>query len=85
MTHEPKSPTYRKLKLKIPQSKVKHFGSFKPTEEVLQAWDKTSVVININIPKQISEKCWCFLRQKKILSLCSTMSLCMKMLQNSGI
>ncbi len=41
ITHEPKSPTYKKLKMRIPSSKEKNYGSFKPTEEVLLAWERT--------------------------------------------
>jgi uncharacterized protein YecE (DUF72 family) len=41
ITHEPKSPTYKRLKIKIPPSKEKNYGSFKQTDEVLQAWEKT--------------------------------------------
>lgn len=39
ITHEPSSPTYRRLKsLKIPESKKKFYGFFKPTDEVYRAW-----------------------------------------------
>jgi uncharacterized protein YecE (DUF72 family) len=38
ITHEASSPTYRRLKIKIPSSKLKFYGSFKPTEEVFSAW-----------------------------------------------
>ena len=41
ITHEPKSPTYRRLRLSWPQSRLERCGSFKPTEEVLWAWEKT--------------------------------------------
>jgi len=41
ITHESGSPTYRKLKMKIPPSKAKNYGSFKPTDEVYEAWEKT--------------------------------------------
>ncbi len=44
ITHEPSSPTYRKLKTKIPQSKAKNYGSFKPTDEVHEAWGKTKEI-----------------------------------------
>jgi len=40
ITHEPKSPTYKRLRIKIPPSKEKDYGSFKPTDEVLEAWEK---------------------------------------------
>jgi uncharacterized protein YecE (DUF72 family) len=41
VTHEAKSPTYRRLKLPWPPSKLAHCGSFKPTEEVAWAWEQT--------------------------------------------
>jgi uncharacterized protein YecE (DUF72 family) len=41
ITHEPKSPTYKRLKAEIPKAKEKHYGSFKPTEEVHVAWETT--------------------------------------------
>lgn len=57
MTHDPKSPTYRKLKLKIPESKARHFGSFKPTEEIFQAWAKTKKIADILNAKIIVFQC----------------------------
>jgi len=41
ITHESKSPTYRRLTLSWPQTKLDHCGSFKPTEEVQWAWERT--------------------------------------------
>jgi len=41
ITHSPESPTYGKLKTEIHASKRKHYGSFKPTVEVLWAWERT--------------------------------------------
>ena len=41
ITHEPTSPTYKRLKAAIPKAKEKHYGSFKPTEEVHVAWETT--------------------------------------------
>ncbi|MFQ5852408.1 MAG: DUF72 domain-containing protein [Candidatus Binatia bacterium] len=41
ITHEPTSPTYRRLKFKISPRKGKNYGSFKPTDEVLAAWEAT--------------------------------------------
>lgn len=37
ITHEPSSPTYRRSKFSIPESKKKNHGFFKPTAEVLEA------------------------------------------------
>jgi len=42
ITHEPKSPTYRRLKMKIPESKHNRYGAFRPTEEVIEAWNETA-------------------------------------------
>jgi len=41
ITHEPTSPTYRRLKIKIAPGKEKNYGSFKPTDEVFAAWETT--------------------------------------------
>jgi uncharacterized protein YecE (DUF72 family) len=40
-THEPTSPTYRRLGKGIPKDKRKNYGSFKPTDEVFDAFDAT--------------------------------------------
>jgi uncharacterized protein YecE (DUF72 family) len=44
ITHEPKSPTYKKLKMEIAKEKEKNYGSFKWTEEVQMAWEKTKEI-----------------------------------------
>jgi uncharacterized protein YecE (DUF72 family) len=41
ITHESKSPTYRRLKLRWPAEKLARCGSFKVTEEVAWAWEQT--------------------------------------------
>ena len=41
ITHEAESPTYRRLKLPWPPTKLANCGSFKPSEEVLWAWEQT--------------------------------------------
>jgi len=41
ITHEPYIPTYRRSGLDIPQSQWKYFGSFRPTEQVFNAWQQT--------------------------------------------
>jgi len=41
ITHEPKSPTYRRLKLSWPSDKLARCGSFKATDEVAWAWEQT--------------------------------------------
>ncbi|MGQ9720903.1 MAG: DUF72 domain-containing protein [Candidatus Jordarchaeum sp.] len=47
ITHNPKSPTYKKAGINIPDDKKNLYGSFKPTTEVLEAWEKTSTICNI--------------------------------------
>jgi uncharacterized protein YecE (DUF72 family) len=42
ITHEPTSPTYRRLKTTIAEDKRKNFGSFKPTDEVFDAFAATA-------------------------------------------
>ncbi|MDZ7373554.1 MAG: DUF72 domain-containing protein [candidate division KSB1 bacterium] len=41
ITHEPASPTYRRLREPIPESAKDRYGSFRPTEEVREAWRRT--------------------------------------------
>jgi uncharacterized protein YecE (DUF72 family) len=47
ITHEPSSPTYRRLKSKIPEAKKKNYGFFKPTDKVWEAWEKTEKIARI--------------------------------------
>jgi uncharacterized protein YecE (DUF72 family) len=41
ITHEPTSPTYRRLRRGIPEDKRKNYGSFRPTDEVFEAFEAT--------------------------------------------
>lgn len=41
ITHEPKSPTYRRLRFQIPEEKRDRYGGFRPTDEVFKAWEVT--------------------------------------------
>ncbi len=41
ITHAPKSPTYRKADLGIPDEARDRYGYFRPTEEVFAAWKRT--------------------------------------------
>jgi len=41
ITHEPSSPTYRRLGKPIPTEMKDRYGSFRPTEEVFDAWTQT--------------------------------------------
>jgi uncharacterized protein YecE (DUF72 family) len=42
ITHEPSSPTYRRLRMAIPEKRKKAYGFFKETEEIAEAWRKTA-------------------------------------------
>ncbi len=42
ITHEPSSPTYRRLKTTIEPVRYDHYGSFRPTPEVMEAWNRTA-------------------------------------------
>lgn len=42
ITHEPTSPTYRRLTRAVPEDKRKDYGSFKPTDEVFEAFEATA-------------------------------------------
>jgi uncharacterized protein YecE (DUF72 family) len=44
ITHEAKSPTYRRLNLAWSQKRLERCGSFKPTDEVRWAWGQTREV-----------------------------------------
>jgi len=44
ITHEPTSPTYRRLRTPIEPGERSHYGSFKPTDQVLAAWERTRQV-----------------------------------------
>ena len=41
ITHHPRSPTYRRLRMEIPEEERDRYGFFQPTDEVFQAWEKT--------------------------------------------
>lgn len=41
ITHTPRSPTYRKAGLDIPDEARDRYGYFRPTEEVFEAWERT--------------------------------------------
>ena len=57
ITHEPSSPTYRRLKIKISQSKEKNYGSFKPTDEVYAAWERTKEIADTLNAKVVVFQC----------------------------
>lgn len=43
ITHETTSPTYRRLGKKIPASEADRYGRFRPTSEVVGAWNHTAM------------------------------------------
>lgn len=47
ITHEPRSPTYRRLRLRLPERELEACGGFKPSDRVFWAWEvtKTSALI----------------------------------------
>jgi len=47
ITHEPSSPTYRKADLDIPDESRDRYGSFRPTEEVFDAWERTRQIAGL--------------------------------------
>ncbi len=53
ITHEPTSPTYRRLKLTLPDKKKKNYGFFKQTEEVDEAWSQTETFARLLGVKKI--------------------------------
>lgn len=46
ITHEPKSPTYRKAKLPIERGSER-YGFFRPTDEVFDAWERCRAIARI--------------------------------------
>jgi uncharacterized protein YecE (DUF72 family) len=57
ITHPSSSPTYRRLKTRIPQARKGNYGFFKPTKEVFEAWEKTREVARILDAKIIVFQC----------------------------
>ncbi|MGD2125636.1 MAG: DUF72 domain-containing protein [Desulfobacteraceae bacterium] len=43
ITHEPSSPTYRRLRGKIDPRRFDRYGRFRATPEILEAWKKTAM------------------------------------------
>jgi uncharacterized protein YecE (DUF72 family) len=44
ITHTPSSPTYRRLKSQVSPSERNLYGSFRPTEQVSLAWERTAEI-----------------------------------------
>jgi uncharacterized protein YecE (DUF72 family) len=47
ITHTPASPTYRRLKSKLSDEERDLYGSFRPTEQVRLAWERTREIADI--------------------------------------
>jgi len=46
ITHPLTSPTWRRGKIKISPEKEDHYGFFRPTDEVFEAWERTREICN---------------------------------------
>lgn len=57
ITHDPSSPTHRRLRVDIPERKRKHHGFFKRTEEVDAAWLRTAEFARVLGAKKILFQC----------------------------
>lgn len=44
ITHHPSSPTYRKAGITVPPEERNRYGFFRPTDEVLRAWETTKEI-----------------------------------------
>jgi uncharacterized protein YecE (DUF72 family) len=47
ITHTPASPTYRRLKSPVAATEMNLYGSFRPTEQVWLAWERTREIASI--------------------------------------
>ena len=57
VTHEPSSPTYRRLSQPIPPGSEARYGSFRDTEEVWAAWQTTRTVARALAAQAILFQC----------------------------
>ncbi len=57
ITHSPKSPTYRRANIIIEKDKQDRYGLFRPTDEVLNAWEKTLEICKILKAKIVVFQC----------------------------
>jgi uncharacterized protein YecE (DUF72 family) len=57
ITHTPSSPTYRRLKSPVSPSEAELFGSFRPTEQVWLAWERTREIASIVDARVIVFQC----------------------------
>ncbi len=57
ITHTPASPTYRRLKHPVSPEEAELCGSFRPTEQVWLAWERTREIANILDARVIVFQC----------------------------
>jgi uncharacterized protein YecE (DUF72 family) len=57
ITHTPSSPTYRRLKSGVAESEKDLYGSFRPTEQVALAWQRTREIAEIIDAQTIVFQC----------------------------
>jgi uncharacterized protein YecE (DUF72 family) len=57
ITHTPSSPTYRRLRSPISPKEKDLYGSFRPTEQVWLAWERTRDIANILDARVIVFQC----------------------------
>lgn len=57
ITHTPASPTYRRLKSKVSVEERGELGSFRPTEQVWLAWERTEAVAHVLRARVILFQC----------------------------
>ena len=57
ITHTPASPTYRRLKSAVSPTEEDLYGSFRPTEQVLLAWERTKEIAQILHARVIVFQC----------------------------
>lgn len=57
ITHTPSSPTYRRLKSAVSPSERDLYGSFRPTEQVWLAWERTREIATILDARVIVFQC----------------------------
>ena len=57
ITHRPSSPTYRRLRMEISPDERDRYGSFRPTEEVFAAWERTREIAQALAAKIVVFQC----------------------------
>jgi len=66
ITHETTSPTYRRLGKKIPPSETDRYGRFRPTREVVKAWNDTAMFAGALGAKVVLFQCPASFRPNKV-------------------